>query len=423
MPAVTVELSPSGEPKATTGSPTLRASDAPSDGSRQVRPVLDEQHGEVVRRTTADDRGFVLVAVLVDHLDGAVVLGRVGHDVVVGDEVALAVEHEAGAGRAGLLALVLRQDLHGAGQHLPGHGGHGAVARAAAGRRSALALLQPVGHAAVAVGLGGPALVHRPAQRPGRRADDEGERADGRPHPTRDPAALLAVALRRGGVRRHRLGAGRRVRRPGVPLRFLRGRRRRPEGSAVAALPRRRGLRGRRYPRCVGGASGGPKAEREERGTPVSGAVSSWSEGCSGRSLTQTSSQRAASATPRRGVGRRGSAGATGERRDDGAREGRGVRARDVGDGARRSMAGALAGAAPRASTPRTAAPAAPPPMATRLPRRGLAASASSASPGVSPACAPISASLRRSDAGVPPSCSPARRVFTQPSRSTRSRQ
>ena len=60
----------------------------------------DVEHGEVVDRAAADDRGLVAVAVLVDDLDRAVVLGGVGDHVVVGDDVALPVEHEAGAGGA-----------------------------------------------------------------------------------------------------------------------------------------------------------------------------------------------------------------------------------------------------------------------------------------------------------------------------------
>ena len=39
----------------------------------------------------------------------AVVLGGRGHHVVVRDDVPLAVEHEAGAGRAGGLALILAE--------------------------------------------------------------------------------------------------------------------------------------------------------------------------------------------------------------------------------------------------------------------------------------------------------------------------
>src|SRR6478609_5637832 len=75
----------------------------------------------------------------------------------------------------------------------------------------------------------------------------------------------------------------------------------------------------------TGPGSGGSKGDRE-RGRPGSGAVSSWSEGCSGRSLTVLSSQRQASAA---------SAGAAGGRRDD-ARERRGrdrAGLRDVGRG------------------------------------------------------------------------------------------
>ena len=76
MPEVTVELSPSGEPNATTWSPTRSTCADAQARRRQVRPVLHVEHGEVVGRAATDDRRGVLVAVLVDDLDRAVVARR-----------------------------------------------------------------------------------------------------------------------------------------------------------------------------------------------------------------------------------------------------------------------------------------------------------------------------------------------------------
>ena len=232
MPAVTVELSPSGEPNATTGSPDVERLRRPSDAGGRSGPSLDEQHGQVVGRAAADDRGVVAVAVLVDDLDRAVVLGGVGHHVVVGDEVTLRCRARSPEPVApsscpwycATICTVL-------GQHLAGPRPRPSRSRPGSGASEvAPVVLETAGHDAVAVGLRRPALVRRPAQRSGQAADDQGERAHHRPDPPRDPAALLPVADGCGGVRRHRLGAGRRVRRA-VPTGGWAG----PNAAAVAA--------------------------------------------------------------------------------------------------------------------------------------------------------------------------------------------
>ena len=150
MPEVTVELSPSGEPNATTWSPTRSTCAGAQAGRRQRRAALHVEHGQVVRRAAADHLRGVLVAVLVDDLDRPVVVDGVGDDVVVGDVVARPVEHEARPGGAVLLALVLRQHLDRARQQPLGDGGD----RAVAGRQRRLRHGAGVGEAAAHPTLG-----------------------------------------------------------------------------------------------------------------------------------------------------------------------------------------------------------------------------------------------------------------------------
>ena len=76
MPVVTVPLSPSGEPTATTGSPTRSRSESPSVAVGQVVAV-DLDHREVVGRRAADDVGRQLDAVGEGDRDRAAVDGTV----------------------------------------------------------------------------------------------------------------------------------------------------------------------------------------------------------------------------------------------------------------------------------------------------------------------------------------------------------
>ena len=78
--------------------------EAPSEAGRSPTASSDVEDREVVDRAAADQLGVVVVAVLVDDHDRPVVVGGVGDHVVVGDDVALAVQDEAGAGGAALLA-------------------------------------------------------------------------------------------------------------------------------------------------------------------------------------------------------------------------------------------------------------------------------------------------------------------------------
>ena len=242
MPEVTVELRPSGEPKATTGSPTLSRREAPSAAGGSAGGVLGVEHREVVDRAAADHRGVVAVAVLVDDLDLAV--GLVGglHDVVVGDDVALPVEHEAGAGRAAVLTLELGDDLHGAGQQLVGDPDDGPVAGRQRRRFSVSTPSRPSGDGAGPVGVHH-AVEQRGAHRSADEPDHQREPGDGRP------------AASRGRGR-----AGRAVRLPGWPA----------SGTAAAAGSRggvpvaRRGLVDRRQP----GGSGGRTRRRWGGGGP-----------------------------------------------------------------------------------------------------------------------------------------------------------
>ena len=199
MPEVTVELSPSGEPKATTWSPTRSTWAVPEARRTQPRRALDVEHREVVGRAAADHRRGVLVAVLVDDLDRAVVGHRVGDDVVVGDEVARPVEHEPGAGGPVLLALVLGQHLDGARQQLLGDGGDRAVAAPGAApgsrRRGRRGRRRPAPRRRCCGARSGRPLRRR-TRRPRRRRGRAGPRAA-----RADPGARPAPASGRGATR------------------------------------------------------------------------------------------------------------------------------------------------------------------------------------------------------------------------------
>ena len=100
MPLVTVLSRPNGEPMATTCSPTSRSSELPSVGRGEARDVLGLDHGEVGDRVGADDRRLGGAAVVEADRDAAAVGGDLG-DVVVGEDLAVGGQDDAGAG-AGL---------------------------------------------------------------------------------------------------------------------------------------------------------------------------------------------------------------------------------------------------------------------------------------------------------------------------------
>ncbi len=92
MPVVTVWPMPKGLPMASTTSPTSTLSlSAIGDGGQVLGVDLDD--GDVALRVAADDFGGELAAVLQGdlHLVGAV------HDVVVGEDVAVLGDDDAGA--------------------------------------------------------------------------------------------------------------------------------------------------------------------------------------------------------------------------------------------------------------------------------------------------------------------------------------
>ena len=81
-------------------------------GHRQVVDVVDLEHGQVGLRVATDQVGGHFLAVVEHHggLELARVVGRFGDDVVVGDDVAAAVDHEAGSLHALLIADRLDRD-------------------------------------------------------------------------------------------------------------------------------------------------------------------------------------------------------------------------------------------------------------------------------------------------------------------------
>ena len=97
MPLVTVPASPNGLPMAIAGSPGRRSSEAPSSSGCSSPPTssgVDLEQREVDRRVLAEQLGLDRLAVLAE---AHAVLGRALDDVVVGDDVALVVDHEARA--------------------------------------------------------------------------------------------------------------------------------------------------------------------------------------------------------------------------------------------------------------------------------------------------------------------------------------
>ncbi len=362
-------------------------------GRAEAGRVGRVEHGQVVDRAASDDGRVVAVALLVDDLDGAVVLGGVGDHVVVGDDVALLVEDEAGARGPACLALELGGDLH--------------RARAAARRRRRpRCRRRPT--AAGATRCRRRRCRRRPCRGcrrsghapPGRRASRRPRRPHRGPGPARPRPATPSrssaggPAPRGGAGHRQRLRARGRELRPRAGARRSGGGRRAGRrawgcGSHDGASLRGVGSTGG----STGGGAGGPatgvaggtsgadpaSVRRPQDsgwvGSPPSsgsglGDASSWS-------FTTPSSPRSANragATPARGhrIGRSalqpGPGGGTGV--------GAGVTIWVVGT--RRSNDGASAGAVPSASTPITAAPTAPPPRAARpsVDRRGPAGSA-----------------------------------------------
>ena len=101
IPVVTVRSSPNGLPIATTGSPTWAWSESPSGEWVEAFAALHLQEREVVAGVHADDLSVdrLLVAESDRDLAGAV------DDVLVGQDVAVLVEHESGAGRLAPLRL------------------------------------------------------------------------------------------------------------------------------------------------------------------------------------------------------------------------------------------------------------------------------------------------------------------------------
>jgi hypothetical protein len=98
MPLVTVPSSPNGLPMAIAGSPGLRSSEAPSSSGSSR---------EVDRRVVAEQLGLDRLAVLAEaHAE----LVGAAHHVLVGDDVALVVDHEARARGALVAGAGLHED-------------------------------------------------------------------------------------------------------------------------------------------------------------------------------------------------------------------------------------------------------------------------------------------------------------------------
>ena len=101
MPLVTVSDSPSGAPTATTAWPTVTASDLAKVAAFRFAGGRDLDHGQIGRLGGAHDGGFSRRPVVEGDLDGALLAGP-GHHVVVGEDVAVGVQHHAGAESAAL---------------------------------------------------------------------------------------------------------------------------------------------------------------------------------------------------------------------------------------------------------------------------------------------------------------------------------
>ena len=176
-------------------------------GRLEVPGALDGQHGEVVDRAAADHRGLAALPRVVDDDDRTVVLGGGRDHVVVGHDVTLAVQHEAGAGRAAALAVELGHDLDRAGQQRLRHRGRPTRCRPRAVRRSAcVPRSRPL---SLVPGAGGELVLERAAGETAEDADDQGEAGDGGPDPQRHPAG--------DGRRRRTAGAHRARGRTGRP--------------------------------------------------------------------------------------------------------------------------------------------------------------------------------------------------------------
>ena len=226
-----------------------------AERGRLAGPARRRRRGRRGRRSGCDPTtvAVVAVAVLVDDLDRAVVLGGVGDDVVVGDEVALRVERRSRSRSRRRPAPRTRDDLHGARQQLLRDRRHRAVVGGSGACETAPAPTSPPATSAVGVGRA-TTSARRPPRRRRRRAvpTTRASAADGRPDPARDPAACRRGA---GSARRRTPAsagcpAAGSLLRPGRLLR-------RPDG-AVAAGPGRR-LGG------VGGVGRGPRSWASDR--------------------------------------------------------------------------------------------------------------------------------------------------------------
>ena len=105
MPALSESARPNGLPIANTDWPVCTVDESPSvSGMSVVDGGVDLDHREVGAAVAADERALRGLAVLELHGDR----GGAAHDVVVGDDVALAVDHEARALRLAGLRLLSR---------------------------------------------------------------------------------------------------------------------------------------------------------------------------------------------------------------------------------------------------------------------------------------------------------------------------
>ena len=101
MPLVTVPARPSGAPMAIAVSPTLSSSESANSSGVRPEASVELDDREVVHRVGADELGVVEAAVVGRDLDRRVAGGAVeGHDVGVGEHVAVFGEDDARAGAA-----------------------------------------------------------------------------------------------------------------------------------------------------------------------------------------------------------------------------------------------------------------------------------------------------------------------------------
>ena len=104
MPLVTVASRPNGEPIATTFSPTATCVERPIVAGVQAGHAVGLDHGEVGQRVGADDGRLLGGAVVEVHRDLAALPGDRDH-VVVGEDLAVGADDDAGPGALLLLAL------------------------------------------------------------------------------------------------------------------------------------------------------------------------------------------------------------------------------------------------------------------------------------------------------------------------------